>query len=381
MTHSNSTAEVPRRDRPEALPSLTGFRAIAATSVFFAHVGFFFSAGALGPLTSRIGEGSRAGVTFFFILSGAILAYNYRERVAVWRFYRNRVARIYPVYILAFVTGALVLAADDKSLSFLSPSVIFQNVFIQQGWFKSNGTDIIPGTAWTLSCELLFYLAFPAVLLALRAIPKRLYSAAVAVVLIIAVTAPGLVAEHLARDGYFLAPISRFPEFVLGCLIGIGLEQAISNPGSFLRRRANLLLAAAVLTTAAVTAVLPVFPDWLEFAGAYTPLVAVLIVAGAAADRNGGSWFGARWLVVAGLWSYSFYCLHTVVGHTITGAMGARPGIALGTIGALVFFVAAWAAAAIVYRYWEEPWRERISGKAPAESRWSLLTRRLARAN
>jgi len=41
-------------------------------------------------------------VTFFFVLSGTILAYNYAGGFSIGRFYRKRVARIYPVYVLAF---------------------------------------------------------------------------------------------------------------------------------------------------------------------------------------------------------------------------------------------------------------------------------------
>jgi peptidoglycan/LPS O-acetylase OafA/YrhL len=71
--------------------ALTGLRFAAALLVFLHH--------AAGP---RYYEGF-SGVTFFYVLSGFILTYNYHRTFTslrpgeLWSFYGSRLARIYPV--------------------------------------------------------------------------------------------------------------------------------------------------------------------------------------------------------------------------------------------------------------------------------------------
>lgn len=80
------------------LRSLTTFRFIAALMVFLFHQNLF-SGYQLGS----------AGVSFFFILSGFILTYNYQDKLGehsgntIRAFYVARLARIYPVHLLTFL--------------------------------------------------------------------------------------------------------------------------------------------------------------------------------------------------------------------------------------------------------------------------------------
>src|SRR5690242_12787179 len=80
-----------------ALPALTSLRFLAALAVFLHHAGLFAD--------------GFFGVTFFFVLSGFILTYNYRRtladggRGAVWDFYVARFARVYPLHIFALIAA------------------------------------------------------------------------------------------------------------------------------------------------------------------------------------------------------------------------------------------------------------------------------------
>src|SRR5207248_11685632 len=93
--------------RASQLKALTGLRFFPAllvvlyqfTLVSHAHIAGIVDCGFVG-------------VSLFFVLSGFILAYNYLDRPNAHRFDRltfwaARFARIYPVYLLAFVIAAL----------------------------------------------------------------------------------------------------------------------------------------------------------------------------------------------------------------------------------------------------------------------------------
>ena len=49
-----------------------------------------------------------ASVSFFILLSGFVLGYNYNARARAgeldnWRFYKARFTRLYPIYLLSFI--------------------------------------------------------------------------------------------------------------------------------------------------------------------------------------------------------------------------------------------------------------------------------------
>ena len=99
--------------RPEIL-ALTSIRAFAALEVVLLHTLFELGgkpAQALpGVVTGLLTKGGMA-VSFFFVLSGFILAYTYCDadsglRGTRVKFWRARFARIYPLYFLAFLVDA-----------------------------------------------------------------------------------------------------------------------------------------------------------------------------------------------------------------------------------------------------------------------------------
>jgi peptidoglycan/LPS O-acetylase OafA/YrhL len=95
-----SAAEAPLR-------GLTSLRFFAAAMIVVGHgageFGFQLDADALFALNT--------GVSFFFVLSGFILYYNYPvlpDRAAVSRFYLARFARIWPLHFFALVLVLIV---------------------------------------------------------------------------------------------------------------------------------------------------------------------------------------------------------------------------------------------------------------------------------
>src|SRR6202012_2745334 len=66
----------PRKDKKEILPALTGLRCFAALNIVFFH---FSNPKWFGPFAPIVDNGFTS-VSFFLMLSGFVLAYNYSDR-------------------------------------------------------------------------------------------------------------------------------------------------------------------------------------------------------------------------------------------------------------------------------------------------------------
>jgi peptidoglycan/LPS O-acetylase OafA/YrhL len=149
--------------KPRDLPALTIVRFFAALVVALSHYAVFGLRES--PLWVRhIVASGYMGVPFFFILSGFVLVYATGGAPLDRRqFWVRRVARICPIYLLAWgLYGLLIVGLRGWNLSTLEFSAVYGGLSaaLLQSW--------VPGAAerwnapgWSLSCEAFFYLSFP----------------------------------------------------------------------------------------------------------------------------------------------------------------------------------------------------------------------------
>jgi len=139
--------------------SLTSLRFFAAVSIVLLHLSESRSWG-----IEKIFALDQ-GVCFFFVLSGFVLFYTYRDKLSskydLIHFAIARVARVWPVHLL----GLLLL------LSFLptniphTASITLANVFLLQSWVpKPTYYYALNAPSWSLSVECFFYAVFPLLL-------------------------------------------------------------------------------------------------------------------------------------------------------------------------------------------------------------------------
>ena len=335
---TGSSAAVRKRG---AIPELTSLRFFAALHVVIFHN--LYLAGDVPlprPVAFLVGHGYSA-VSFFFVLSGFILAYSYCDAEGVLRttragFWRARFSRIYPVYFLAFLIDVpravdYFRNAEPSLLPRLAKLAASAAAYLTclQSWHP-RVTTTWNSPAWSLSDEAFFYLLFPALVPLVFGIPRRrLVAATIATYLCtLAIVGFASVASSGTPSGaaWVLArsfPPARLPEFVLGIFAGrIHLQRA----GSIQLGAATAASAAVIL--AVLTGLIPI-PELLIQNGFLAPFNAVLILGLASTAFRSAAFL--RWspAVRLGEASYALYILHQPLKSWVVRAAastGIRPG-------------------------------------------------------
>jgi peptidoglycan/LPS O-acetylase OafA/YrhL len=273
------------------LRRLTSLRWFAALAVFADH------AVSSGHGSSRWFVLGDAGVSFFFVLSGVVLAWSARPGDTARRFWRRRFARIYPATLVSGVAAGLLIWAGWVYGSLRGFAAV-THLFLIQAWWPSGQNPVYAynGVAWSLSCEAFFYLLFPLLLVLAARWGVRRFAWLVT----------GMVAAfHVVRYCLGLSlpvvthlPILRLPEFALGVAIGVALR------GGW-RPRLPLWIAALVAGAALLAGVAGMSWPYL------VPAAGVLIVAAAGADlRDRRGFLMSPPLVYLGHLSFCFYLTH-----------------------------------------------------------------------
>lgn len=143
-----------------SIGTLTSLRFFAAFMVFSNHY-------IIGLFTNSVTWKAVAAIamTFFFMLSGFVLSYAYQEallhkEISKLKFYIGRVARIWPVHVLAIIL-TLPFAVVAFVHHFVQSIIyLFVNLLLLQD-FVPHSADLFNGPSWSISAEMFFYLCLP----------------------------------------------------------------------------------------------------------------------------------------------------------------------------------------------------------------------------
>ncbi len=307
----------PRRQ----LHALTGIRFFAAFNVLLFHL---WGGKHIQPhnwALTGIVSGGYVGVSFFFVLSGFILAYAYGpERVArldLRSFWTARFARIYPVYALSLATTAAWFFTSP-----LGPKLVpaLKVITMTQA---ITPTDAMAWNypAWTMTTEISFYLLFPFVAPTIARLSQRalIRFAVVTWFVLIAfpvtymIVAPDGIHHAASNYGAFwlnlmkFNPVPHIPEFLIG--LALGYRFAASAPNT---KRGDLLAIAGLTLSLGLLAFSAHIPYVLLHSGLMVPGFSLLLY-GLAEGRILSRIFGVGVLYVPGEASYALYILQVPV--------------------------------------------------------------------
>jgi peptidoglycan/LPS O-acetylase OafA/YrhL len=305
------------------LPSLTGMRFAAAVGVFGVHA---YSLIPVGGLAERVGhhllDPGDLGVSFFFVLSGFVLTWALRSGHGpvpgdgLGRFWAGRILRVYPAYLAALglaVAGKWLADLADPAgnrMNQVTDHTLTTSLTLTQAWHRDDITYLgINPVAWSLSCEVAFYAAFPLLYALLRRLPtaRALYGAAAVLVAagLLMPAAADLLAPADRRWFVYVFPVARAVEFALGIALALLVRR-----GSW--RGPGLPVATALFVTNYLA--VDLLPTRIRDTTAVLATTALLVPAAALADLRGerSPWRHPA-LVRLGDASYAFFLVHLVV--------------------------------------------------------------------
>ncbi|MEV8363352.1 acyltransferase family protein [Streptomyces niveus] len=355
------------RDR---LPSLTGLRFWAALIVVLYHLSR--QVGEIPGLSEATWYG-RSGVTFFFVLSGFVLAWTYDgQRVPAKVFLWRRFARIWPLLVVTSAASVAVWIAIGKEVTI---KAVVATLLMVHAWFPD--AEIQKGAnpaAWSLSDEAWFYLIFPLLMLLplLKSGRGRFWVAVTMTVALVGVWFASALIETGATRVWLLDyfPPTRMLQFVLGVAAGLAIKRGWRSPVGL-----PAAIGLVVLWHLALVPWRDAVPDSLWYSPysasqlLSAPIFALLVCAAAQADLRGSrTGLGGAWAVRLGHWSFAWYLVHEIVIRALLAHYG-RPESLAGTAGFwLAAIVLSLALAGMAYQWVEHP-LERLLRKAGPQAR------------
>jgi peptidoglycan/LPS O-acetylase OafA/YrhL len=315
------------------LHALTGLRFFAAAYVIMFHT-------RLGPglnsrgfhLAGNFVLNGYLAVTLFFMLSGFILAYNYRGQIEtrnhVFRFWEARVARIWPAYLFSLLCSSFPLSHVPRF------PLAMMTIFMVQSWdpFHPEYAGLWNFVCWSLSVEAFFYLVFPFLQTSIEKLRRvHLIVFGAAVVLFCALFNTPYHSMLLRYTGAFYlipVPLIQLPTFIAGVFLGnlfllvarrtTGLEASVS--GDYLNKgtlradspkpRARFAYITWIGLAASVATLCTAQQNWEGLAVASFSL----LLLGLAFEPTILSRFlSTRILILGGEISYAMYLLRTPV--------------------------------------------------------------------
>ena len=348
------------------LPALTGLRFYLAVWVVVHHL----SGGAhmLEPWVRNFPEPVqvflRSGfwaVGTFFVLSGFVLARGYAssswDRASLIRYGAARVARIYPVYLVSLLILApfayqdLFLPAGGHALDGRA-ALVTNYTLLLQGW-----TGTLPvqwnTPAWSLSCELFFYLCFPLLLLLPRCTNWRraLAAAGAALALPILLRLGGL------PDTW--KPLVHLGDFLLG-IASAGIYDALARSRPRLFGRGSWLYLPASALFIVLVSWSPSVEHWVPLDTLLRPLNALLLLGLALGGGIVARMLSTRPALLLGKASYAIYILHIPLLWWYKRSWVYRLASPWPVRASLLYIAGVIAVSTLVYRLVEEPANRRL---------------------
>jgi peptidoglycan/LPS O-acetylase OafA/YrhL len=346
---------LPTPVKAEYFAALTGLRFLLAMWVVGDHLadkGMMLEtfSQSLPGAAARVMQSGYLAVQTFFILSGFVLAQTYGSarwsRKKLTDYAVARFARVYPVYFFSlivvsyFIFRYLWFAPGGASKG----GRLFDYVFLLQGWLPPLGVGWNT-PAWSLSCEVLFYLCLPGVLIWLNCGNQKVKLAALAGMALLWPAA--LAWAGASRDW---KPLYHVADFLVGVTIAYLLRQW--DWRRFLR--GEWLYLPALVAGLAIIAYPTLVPGGIELKTTLRILNAMLLFGLAI---GGGSLAKILAHPVAdylGKISYSTYILHVPILWWFGNAAQLRYGLPA-PMAALAYLVVVLLVSALTFEFVESP--------------------------
>jgi peptidoglycan/LPS O-acetylase OafA/YrhL len=259
------------------------------------------------------------GVSYLYVLSGFVMALVYfrpNEKFDIAGYWRARVIRIYPLYLIGFLLTCYFYV--DTILR-IKPQKILANIFVVQAWIPAYSQSF-NYAAWSMTVEFFFYAIFPFLTMwAYKQSTKKLIGVSVVFWVVSQIIYQVLWVVYFPerKDLIVYNPIFHLNSFVMGVVGGIwylreGKNQVI-NPRtvfSTLLFSAVFVIAYCIVSRRNPT----LFPSDLQpMAGLLAPFMILFIISLALDKSRLSNTLNHPTLVALGETSYAIYILHVPI--------------------------------------------------------------------
>ncbi|MGG2139961.1 acyltransferase family protein [Symbiopectobacterium sp. RP] len=287
-------------DNKQSLYGLTIFRFITAFYVFVFHC-YLRHPIDVPHWIARVLNNGAIGMTFFFVLSGFVMAWSSRNGIR-HDYFKARLLRIYPAYLFMGIISLpfLFYVASNKIIPTL---ILFLSA--TQSWIPSSSPVWHFAGSWSVSTEFFFYMTFPLLFPIIKNTPK---TALITAFIITSSITPLAFVFGSEKDAtyFYVSPIHRLPEFIIGVSLG-----CMYSSGTRLKKKKSkviiLLLALTVLITISAVG----NPGFMKRNFATVPATAAIIYVLACSNIKYN--FITRPFIYLGEITYSFYLMQLVV--------------------------------------------------------------------
>jgi peptidoglycan/LPS O-acetylase OafA/YrhL len=297
-----------------------------------------------GPL-QQINSNAYVAVHLFFVLSGFLLARGYMHRE--WRrrtlvdYATGRFARVYPMYLLSLAVVAPIIAQQ------LRPGdgyLLAIYAFLLHGWTGKLPVDWNT-PAWSLSCEVFFYVCFPLLVLVLRRVGTRG---------MIAVAALTLCLQYLFWSAGIpeqWKPVKHLADF----LMGIAAAQIYTSLRESYQDRGYLFYLPAIAVGLSILAFPEMLPSKLSVGTALRPFNALIVIGLALGGGSLARSVSGNTIVMLGKATYGMYILHIPILWWFKRGWLYNAGVVPLPICGLIYVLAVTGISLLACRFFEEP--------------------------
>ena len=355
---------VPARIAPKQLLPLTSLRLFAAGMIFLHHL-----RGKWGVPSEVSAFPLGQGVSFFFVLSGFILTYAYREmhdKNGMRSFLVARASRLYPLHIFTFL--AVLALFFEEQIGQYGWSGALINVSMLQAWWPSDVSLSFNGPSWSISNEIFFYLVFPFLLLGLRRI-NAIFLGYLFLTVLFFRFAPEILPRETFQTIIHVHPLIRILEFIFGMALA---RLYLARPRASWNLTAGTAIETASLAILVTVAVFSLefsryFADiagdgsrqWFMRSGMF-PLYGLVILVFAYESGWLSKFLSHPFLVLGGEISFSLYMIHQIVIRFFTRNDQWFAGLSNGVIVTLIVVIA-FALSYLSWRFLETPFRHKLT--------------------
>ena len=302
------------------IKSFAGLRFIFAFFIFLHH----FSVNG----KSIFVEGGNLSVSFFFILSGFVLALSYGDRmskkeISYKDFVVRRLSKLYPMHWVGFVLAILLSIAShlyNKNVVFSINDLFIggMNFLLLQSWIPIGKVYFsFNWASWFLSNLLFFYLAFPFLARKIFKNRKKMNIVGFTIAVLVYIVLMVFIPNDYVHKLFYINPLFRLLDFVFGVFLFIVYDRYIKHRSY----KASCIISLelfSIIFFAFFVLMLKNYSEIRPYSVFYFIPIALLLLTFAYSEQKGGkkflsAIFGHKVLIYLGNISFVFFIMHQLV--------------------------------------------------------------------